>query len=207
MTTHTTSNQKRSYPTDEFGRPDGRNYQYRISLDDGRALRKASIADKFMGRWVEWDSTGDNVPFGCVHIRTHDNKGHIPGLATCVHSHAWEDMPTGPGRLEGLEMRQSTSRGGGTKIKGSVYAGATIYGAQFNYLHITTAVEATPGQIRKAYNGDLATDDADDVRDQIEDAVHWAIQDRMDELHEELAPYVADDGYVDFDAYEREEGD
>lgn len=175
-----------TYSTDEFDRPQGRNYQYRIHLDDSAAMRRVRLADKIGGRFITTDHK--DAPLGYVHVQTRDNKGHIPGLAEYAHSKSWEDFPAGPGRYQHLEMRNGSS--GGTKISGEVYAGFDIYGCQIRYVDVTVTVSATPTEIKAAYE---SGENEDEVIGEIDDAIHWALEDRYDELAEELYEEYGDD--------------
>lgn len=169
-----------TFDVDEFGRPTGRNYRYRVSIDNTRALRIARVADKLGCRWVNIDYTADDLPYGMLYIYTRDNRGHLPGLAKFAHSPAWEKFPGGPGRLEGLEMRNASK--GGTRLRGSVYAGFDIDGWEISYVDIDMTVSATPSEIKAAYNDG---ENFDEVSAEIEDAVFWALDDRYEEILEE----------------------
>lgn len=176
-----------SYPVDEFDRPQGRNYRYLINLDNWKAMQKVRLAEKLGDRWLTID--GKDAPTGCVHVETHDKKGHIPGLAKYVHSKAWRDFPSGPGRLEGLEMRNAAK--GGTRIRGSVAAYFDIYGMEIPHVDVDFTVAATPTEIEAAYDG--SAENADEVIDEIEDELHWTLEDRYDEMLEEMYDEYGDE--------------
>lgn len=111
------------YSTDKYGRPDDKNYHYRIPLDGSakRALRKVRVAEKVKGRWIETETSAsrDGI-IGYRHVETKDNKGPIAGLdGKYRFSKEWE-YPFGPGRRGQLRARPNLQKGGGTKIKGPV---------------------------------------------------------------------------------------
>lgn len=160
------------YPTDEFGRPNGRNYHYRIPLDDSRAMRKARIAEKIKGRVLEWDCCDDN-PIGYTCVQTHDNKGPISGLGEYEYSKQWE-RPFGPGKYENLRIRYNN--GGGTKIKGSVWT-CDEYGTEYQ-LPINTAVDLTVGEVKDAI------ENCGDKWNQLLESIQWAIEDSLEEKRE-----------------------
>jgi hypothetical protein len=178
-----------SYPEDDFGRPAGRNYRYLISLDNWKALQKVRLAEKLGDRWIHTETK--DAPLACVHVHTRDKKGHIPGLAKYVHSPEWQDFPSGPGRLEGLEMRNASK--GGTRIRGSVAAYFDIFGMEIPYVDVDFTVSATPTEITAAYDGSSSREDADAVIDEIEEELHWTLEDRYEELSEELYEEYGDD--------------
>jgi len=169
------------YPTDEFGRPDGRDYHYRIPMNDDRAMRLATWAlhgmvhydDRFV---VEWDDfAGDLGWFG---IRTHDSKGHLDGLAEYAFSPRWESVSDRQ-TCEVDEYRQNPS-GGGTKLVGTFRYDPTGDGA-YRTLEYEAVVSLTPTEFEAAL--DARGDDWTEVRD----TIHWAKQDAQEEYREARA--------------------
>lgn len=166
-----------SYPTDEFGRADGRNYHYKIPLDDKRALSKLRVADKVKGRWFEKESSAsrDGKLDGCIHVQTKDDKGPISGLSEYEYSKEWE-YPFGPGRMENLRVRPNTSGGGGIKVNGTVPA---YGGAGFRYdLEVSFVSELTMSEAR---------DMTDEAYDTITNELHWAEQEAHEKRREAIA--------------------
>ena len=172
------------YPTDEFGRPDGRDYHYRIPLDDDRAMRLAVWAlngmvhydDRFV---VEWDDfAGDGLSY--IGLRTNDSKGHLKGLAEYAYSPRWEyvsDVQT----TAVDEYRQNPS-GGGTKIVGTFDYDPTGDGV-YRTLSYETVVNLTPTEFEAALEN--RGDDWEAVRD----AIHWAKEDAQAEYREARAEF------------------
>lgn len=161
------------YPTDEIGRPDGRNYHYRIPLNDYRAVRLATWAlhDRvaYKNRLVsKWDGfSGDELSY--MGIQTHDNKGHLKGLAEYSHSAKWQDGP----RFTDVDEYRGVS--GGTKVKGT-----------FKYtenhctrtLEFETAVGLTPKEFEKA-----AEEMGEEWR-KVQDAIQWAKDEAIEQFQE-----------------------
>lgn len=163
-----------NYPTDEFGRPDGRDYHYKIPFDDSRALRKVRIAEKVKGRWITHESSAkrDGRLDGCEHYQTHDNKGPISGIGEYEYSQQWE-YPFGPGRMESLRARPNTAGGGGTKIEGTVPA-YDEGGYRYN-LEVSFTSDLTMTQLRGM---------DDETYDTITEELHWAEQDAHEQRRE-----------------------
>lgn len=184
------SNDK-SYPVDEFGRPAGRNYNYRIPVENDRALRKLRIAEKILDRWFseEW-----KVLDGYVEVQTRDKKGHLPGLAEYNYARGWEKFPA-RGRLGRLEMKNAPR--GGTRLKGSVFAGFTCYGVDVDYVGVDFTVGATPSEIRAAYE---TGKNEDEVVGEIEEALHWVLEDRYEEVLAAVGDDLEADG-VDLETF------
>lgn len=155
------------YPTDDFGRPTGRDHHYRIPLNDTAALRIAVLADGHRWLKIDTDNSCDcDKRWSEACVQTSDSKGHIPGLAEYEVSKEWES-PWGPGRLEDLEIRNAN--GGGTKVKGTVPA-FDEQGQEFR-LPVEFGVPETVSEVRD--NPDLITD-----------ALQWAERDAWEELRE-----------------------
>jgi hypothetical protein len=172
------------YPTDEFGRPAGRDYHYRIPLNDDRAMRLATWAlhemvhykDRFV---VEWDGfAGDELAY--IGLRTNDSKGHLRGLAEYTHSPRWEDV-SDRSTTEVDRYRQNPS-GGGAKIVGTFRCDPTGDGA-YRTLEYETVVALTPTEFEAAL--EQRGDDWGEVRD----AIRWAKDDAIEAYNEARAEF------------------
>lgn len=153
-------NKEKPYPVDEFGRPNGRNYHYKIPLDDSRALRKVRIADKIKGRFIERNPTDCSLYH--VTFKTHDNKGPISGVEEYQHSEQWES-PFTKSRYSGLEVRYANN--GGTKVKGTV----VNYGeVGRNDIVVNTTIDMTLGEVKKAANHE-----SDELYNEFREKMNW----------------------------------
>jgi hypothetical protein len=176
----------------------GRNYTYRIPLDDRRAFSKVRVAEKIMGRLIEWnpkDVLQDTVfPPRYEVVRTFDREGPLPGLGKYRYSSDWEKFPLRPGRFERLEMRHGN--GGGTKLRGEVYVGGgECCPYRGDRIPINTTVSFTPGEIKAMVDGEdvpdpdyVSTDrmiDADEALQTLYMEIDWAIEDADERLSEE----------------------
>ena len=180
MTDLTDADDEVSYKTDEFGRPDDRDYHYRIPLNDDRAFRLATWAlhsmvhydDRFV---VEWDGySGSQLSY--MGIRTRDSKGHLRGLAEFAHSPRWKNVETPLTEVD--EYRQNPA-GGGTKIKGTFRASPVDPHAEVR-LTFETVVDLTPTEFETALENGGGTLWEDEVRDPI----HYAKQDAIEDYVE-----------------------
>jgi len=170
---------EKSYPTDEFGRPNGRDYHYRIPLNDESAMRKAAWAlnelvfykDRFV---TEWDGySGDKLSY--MGIQTHDSKGHLTDLAEYAHSPQWKDL----GVMSDIDEYRHGS-GGGTKVKGTFNVDPQSFNG-IQTLQFQTVIEQTPKELEKAY------ENMGDTWKDIQEQVHWAKQDAMESAREQIA--------------------
>jgi|APHM01.1.fsa_nt_gi hypothetical protein len=161
------------YPTDEFGRPDGLNYHYRIPMNNRAAMSLATRALRgmypFEDRFVtEWDgASGDGLTY--FSIETHDNKGHLDGLEKYTHAPEWEDGF----RMSCIdEYRRVT---GGTKVRGSFRATPTE--GYETTLHFETVVSLTKAKL----------EDAEEKRDErwreVQREISAAKDERIEEWH------------------------
>lgn len=167
------------YPTDEFGRPNGRDYHYRIPLNNDAAARLASLAlngmfpykDRFV---VEWKGfSGDSISY--MGIRTNDSKGHLDGLAQYAHSPKWESV----GPMSDIDEYRS-GRSGGTKVRGSFRVDPQSFNG-IQRLSFDTVIDVTPSEL------ETALQDRGDIWDRIQETIHWAKQDSMDNAREQIA--------------------
>jgi len=162
------------YPTDEFGRPDGRDHHYRIPYSDETAVRLATWtlhgtinADRLVS---EWDGfSGDQLEY--LGIQTHDSKGHIDGLAKYAHSPDWRDA----GVLTDVEEYRH-ARGGGTRIVGT-FKFSPVPEAYPITLTFDTAVDLTLTEFEDAMDalGETWTEE-------VQPAIRWAKDEAMEEF-------------------------
>jgi hypothetical protein len=182
MTTNL-SDDDAQYPTDDFGRPDGRDYHYRIPMNDDRAMRLATWAlhgrlhydDRFV---VEWDDFAGDL--GYIGLRTMDSKGHLTGLAEFAYSPRWESVSDRQ-TCAVDEYRQNPS-GGGTKLVGTFRYSPTAEGFPVT-LEYETVVSLTPTEFEAALEN--RGDDWSEVRD----AIRWAKQDAQEDYRQARAEY------------------
>jgi len=170
---------EKDYPTDKFGNPDGRDYHYRIPLNDKSAMRKAAWAlhemvfykDRFV---VEWDEfSGDKISY--MGIRTHDSKGHLDALAEYAHSPKWQNL----GPMSDIDEYRYSSKGA-TKVKGTFRVDPQSFNG-IQRLSFKTVVSATPSELESAY------EQRGDTWSEIQDSIHWAKQDAMESAREQIA--------------------
>jgi len=162
------------YPTDKFGRPDGRDHHYRIPYSDETAVRLATWtlhgtinADRLVS---EWDGfSGDQLEY--LGIQTHDSKGHIDGLAKYAHSPDWRDA----GVLTDVEEYRH-ARGGGTRIVGT-FKFSPVPEAYPITLTFDTAVDLTLTEFEDAMDalGETWTEE-------VQPAIWWAKDEAMEEF-------------------------
>ena len=167
-----------SYKTDDFGRPDDKDYHYRIPLNDDRAMRLATWAlhemvhyrDRFVTEWT--DFAGDGLQY--MGIQTHDHKGHLAGLAEFAYSPRWQEA----GRFTDVDRFRQNPSGGGTKIVGSFRASPVNPNAELT-LTFDTVVPLTPTEFEAALEarGDV-------WQDEVAPAIRWAKDDAID-AHQE----------------------
>jgi len=167
-----------NYKTDRFGRPDDRDYHYRIPLNNDAAMRKASLAlngmfpysDRFVVRWDE--HSGDSLSY--MGIKTHDSKGHLDGLAKFSHSPKWQNL----GRHTDInEYRQNPK--GGTIIKGTFRVDPQSFNGH-SRLSFKTTIAETPTELEQAY------ENMGDTWQNVQDAVRWAKDDAMENAREQI---------------------
>lgn len=172
------------YPTDEFGRPAGRDYHYRVPMNDDRAMRLATWAlhgmlhydGRLVSQWREF--AGNSAAY--IGLQTHDSKGHLQGLAEYAYSPRWEDVSDVETCLID-EYRQNPS-GGGTKVRGTFEYDPTGDGA-YRTLEYDTVVGLTPTEF------EAALETRGDDWAQVRDAVHWAKQDAIEAYREARAEF------------------
>jgi len=168
------------YPTDEFGRPDGRDYHYRIPTDNDAAMMLASWAlhgrvkysDRLVSKWGGF-SGDDGVSY--IGIETRDNKGHLDGLAKYAHSPEWRDM----GVMSDIDEYRQNPSGAGTKVRGTFRCSPDDPHTEIT-LEFDTVVDLTPTELEAAY------ENMGDDWDSAQDSIHWAKQDAIEEYREEL---------------------
>jgi len=171
--------EEKPYPTDEFGRPDGRDYHYRIPLNNDRAARLASLAlngmfpfkDRFVVEWKEF--SGDSLSY--IGLRTNDSKGHLKGLAEYSHSPKWESLGV---HSDIDEYRPGYS--GGTKIKGTFRVDPQSFNGA-TQLTFQTTIDQTPKELEKAY------DSMGDTWQKVLEQVRWAKDDSMEQAKQQIA--------------------
>ena len=170
----------KDYPETEWGRPDGRDYHYRVPLADDAAAELAFRAlkgrfpygDRFV---VEWDEfAGDELSY--IGIRTNDSKGHLVGLAEFAHSPRWRDA----GVMTDIDEYRPV--GGAVRIRGSFIA----YPEPHNRVSLTfdTTVNAAIDEF------ETALDSMDgEVWTQITMAMSWAKDEAIEQYREDLMDY------------------
>jgi hypothetical protein len=175
---------EKDYPTDRFGNPDGRNYHYRIPLNNDKAMRLATWAlhemvyyqDRFVTEWDEY--SGDRMSY--MGIQTHDNKGHLDKLAKYAHSPKWQNM----GVMSDIdEYRSGTS--GGTKVKGSFGVDPMSFNG-ISTLTFETTLDVTPTELEDA------SENRGDVWKDIQMSIRWAKDESMENAHEQIAEMQRD---------------
>lgn len=179
MMEHNSSDTDPNYPTDDFGRPDGRDYHYRVPLNDERAATLASRAlnglapfqDRFVVSWDEF--SGDKIAY--LGIRTHDSKGHLMGLAEYAHSPKWQNV----GPMSDIDEYRS-GRSGGTKVRGSFRVDPQSFNG-VSKLSFTTVLDVTPTELEAALS-----ERGDTWRD-IQETIRYAKDDSMEQAREEIA--------------------
>lgn len=171
------NDEEKPYKTDEFGRPDDRNYTYRIPIDDTRAFRKASMHLKgFTDRWVDRLKDHDGSDIGHMVIQTKDDKGHLSGLTEYQYSAKWE-RPFKHSRHD-WEIRPANK--GGTKIRGT-FSAFDEAGFQIT-IPFDTTVSQTVSTVKAIANGEADSD----VRNDFEEQMHWVKNDAIDAHRERV---------------------
>jgi len=171
------------YPTDEFGRPDGRDYHYRIPLNNETAMRLATWALHGMLRYddrfvVEWDGfAGSELEY--LGIRTMDSKGYLAGLAEYAHSPRWESV----GPMTDVEEYRQNPSGAGTLVRGTFDYDPTGEGA-YRSLEFETVVDLTPTEFAEAYDT-LGETWSEEVRP----VIRWAKDDAIEAYNEARAEF------------------
>lgn len=168
---------EKDYPTDKFDNPDGRNYHYRIPLNNDRAMRLATwtlhgmvyYQDRFVTKWDGF--SGDRLSY--MGIQTHDNKGHLDKLAKYAHSPKWENFGRG-------EIDEYRGVAGGTKIKGTFGVDPMSFNG-ISTLSFETVLDVTPTELEEAY------ENRSDVWQDIQMSLSWAKDDAMEQAHQEIA--------------------
>lgn len=168
------------YTTGKYDRPDAGNFTYRIPLDvprfsePNRAYNRMLALDKLGKRWIVQDpkDVHNKNPNRYAIFQTRDNKGRVPNMGKYEHSKEWRDFPSGPGKWEGLEMRNGSH--GGTQLQGEVYVGNEI----FKRVWTKTTVDLTPTEIEAAYS---TGENEDEVMDTLWEAIDWASREALDE--------------------------
>jgi hypothetical protein len=170
--------EEKPYPTDEFGHPNGRNYHYRIPLNDDIAFKKAQLAlkgmhpykDRFVVEWKEF--SGDELMY--MGIQTHDNKGHLKGLEEYAHSDQWKDL----GVMS--EIDEYRYYKGGTRVKGTFNVDPMSFQG-VSSLEFTTTLDVTPKELEKAY------ENMGDTWSEIQEQLSWAKDDAIEKAWEQIA--------------------
>jgi hypothetical protein len=168
----------KDYPEDWMGNPDGRDYHYRFHANDEEAWKRLRKA-RWMGRWFELyprDMKHLRVKLPHVTLKTYDHKGHIEGMATYSCSPDWQVVPYSRGKWE---MKHGSR--GGSKLRCEEYVGET-----WGKVTVDFTVEATPKEIRDAYENGV---NEAEIERSIAEALHWAVEERIDELREEEWQY------------------
>ncbi|QIR31278.1 putative CxxC motif protein [Halorubrum virus Serpecor1] len=168
----------RDYPEDWMGNPDGRDYHYRFHANDEEAWKRVRKA-RWMGRWFELyprDMKHLRVKLPHVTLKTYDHKGHIEGMAKYSCSPNWQVVPYSRGKWE---MKHGSR--GGSKLRCEEYTGE-----KWGTVTVEFTVEATPKEIREAYENGV---NEAEIEDSIRNGLHWAVEERIDELREEEARY------------------
>ena len=161
------------YPTDEFGRPDGRDYHYRIPLNDKIAMSILRMKKQHSERHIV-DQCHDQ-PLGYVCCKTNDSKGPISGLESYQHSEQWE-RPFTKGERADWEVRYAQH--GGTKIKGTITAFNRCGGKVT--VPFDTVVDMTLSEVKAAANGSL------EELNELADEMHWVRRDAIEEHRERV---------------------
>ncbi|AGM10860.1 hypothetical protein M192_gp019 [Halorubrum tailed phage 8] len=168
----------REYPEDWMGNPDGRDYHYRFHANDEEAWKKLRKA-RLMGRWFEMyprDMKHLRVKLPHVTLKTYDHKGHIEGMAKYSCSPDWQVVPYSRGKWE---MKHGSR--GGSKLRCEEYTGE-----KWGTVTVEFTVEATPGEIKDAYENGV---NEAEIEASIRNGLHWAVEERIDELREEKFHY------------------
>jgi hypothetical protein len=170
----TAADEDPDYPTDKWGRPDGRDHHYRIPYSDEVAINIATWTlhdtinpDRLVSEWSEF--SGNQIDY--LGIQTHDSKGHIDGLAQYAHSSDWRDA----GILTDVEEYRH-ARGGGTRIVGTFDYYPTPEAHPVT-LRFDTAVDLTLTEFEEALDslGETWTEE-------VQPAIRWSKDEAMEEF-------------------------
>jgi hypothetical protein len=173
------NDEEKDYKTNEFGSPVDRNYHYRIPTDNDAAMRLASWAlhgrVKYSDRVVsEWKGhSGDGISY--LGIETRDNKGHLDGLAKYAHSPEWQNL----GPISDIDEYRQNPSGAGAKVRGTFKCSPDGPHREIT-LEFDAVVDLTPTEFEAAY------ENAGDDWGSVQDTIHWAKQDAIEEYREEL---------------------
>jgi len=170
----TVADEDPDYPTDEFGRPDGRDHHYRIPYTDEAAINIATWTlhdtinpDRLVSGWSGF--SGNQIAY--LGIQTHDSKGHIDGLAQYSHSPDWRDA----GILTDVEEYRHAV-GGGTRLEGTFKYHATPEAYPVT-LTFRTVVDLTLTEFEEALDslGETWTEE-------VQPAIRWAKDEAVEEF-------------------------
>lgn len=173
---------RHNYPTDWMDNPDGRDYHYRFkgnNEDAWRKVRYARIFDRMIELYPK-DMKHLRTDIDHVTVKTYDHKGHIKGLREYAVSPDWRTVPHTLGRME-----VNNANGGGSRVKKRNHHSGEAWGK----IDVQFHVDFTPSEIIAAYE-DGENEDA--VRDAINQARHYAVDDRIEELKEQRYQYQQD---------------
>lgn len=139
-------------------------YQYLISLDNRRALRKVRIAEKITGRLIERDTNAEvcRKNIGTVLVKTIDDRGPISGLSgDLMHAQEWQ-YPFSKGYLSRVGIKYQ-------KAKGAVKTYDRYGGEHTVHVEVKTGMTMTemkenPGELRRILE-DAAAEKWREVRD------------------------------------------
>lgn len=187
-----------NHPTDVMDNPDGIDAHYRFQANDEEAWKLLRIAN-LKGRLLDMypkDMDHLRVQIDHVTFKTHDHMGYIKGMKKYSVSPDWEVIPFSHGRKE-----MKHAHGGGSKIRAK-----RRVSEKWGEVTVEYHVEATPGEIKKAFNSGV---NESKISNQIQNAQHWAIEDKLEELREKKAEYQREcdhDHFVIEDVVWRNEG-
>lgn len=168
-----------NYPTDFMDNPDGRDYHYRFHGNDEEAWKLLKFA-RWKGRYIEMyprDMKHLRTEIGHVTLKTYDKMNHIKGMKKYALSPDWQKVPFSRGKAE-----MKHDNGGGTKIRAKERI-SEKYGEVTVKFHINS----TPGEVVDAFENGV---NEDEVTEQIREAKHWAIEDKMEELRQAEADAI-----------------
>ena len=144
-------------------------YEYLISLDNERALRKVRVAEKVIGRFVETTTDADvcRKNLGTVLVRTHDDRGRIAGLSdNLLHSKRMQ-YPFGPGYLDRVGINYDG------RVKGTVptcgpHGGEFYVDVSFVSDMTVSEMKENPGELRWQVEEEAARVFDEHVRPELE---------------------------------------
>lgn len=157
------------YPTNEWGDPDGKNYHYRIHLNDRSGMFRAGRALRSDERFVV---ECDCCSFPYFGIKTMDEKGHIPWLTEYSRDERW----TAPFPHRDWEINYASH--GGTRIEGT-FTATDEHGMEIS-VPFKGRVSLTKSEVEA-----VARNEADSEKvERFQTAMDWIQEDAMDDYRE-----------------------